>query len=94
MSKDFNVYKWRRDQLIENEATKTPDELFAAFRKEFNTGFHRDDQNLIKTLSRYAPLETQVKELFDKYGYTLKVSYIDAEPGERGAETFYYYNKK
>jgi hypothetical protein len=97
MNKDFNVYKWRREHLTEivvGVQNKTPDELFAAFKEEFNIGSHRDDLKVIKTLSRYSPPEAKVKELFDKYGYTLTVSKIDAEPGERGAETWFYYKKK
>ena len=56
MAKDFNVYKWRREHLVENTETKTPKDLFAAFKEKFDTGFHREDQNLIKTISRYAQI--------------------------------------
>ena len=69
MNKDFNVYKWRREQLVESEMSKmSPDELFKAFKEKTNIKGeirHRTDKNAFTVNLENIPEEE------DKYFRTL-----------------------
>lgn len=91
MSKDFNVYKWRREQLVENETS--PKDLLNKFKEKIKGAFLRD--KYIETEDRGSSTEEEkVRKLFSDYGYTLsKVERIEGEPGERLDMVRYYYKK-
>jgi len=96
MNKDFNVYKWRRDQLVESEMSKmSPDELFKAFKEK--TGIkgeirHRTDKNAFIVNLRNIPSgmdERIIKDLFEKNGYTYSKDEFEDE--DRPTQIWYYY---
>jgi len=94
MNKDFNVYKWRREHLTENEMPKiSPNELLKLFKEKVRGAFLRDEY--IETEDRGSSTEEEkVKKLFSDHGYTLsKVERIEGEPGERLDMVRYYYKK-
>jgi hypothetical protein len=92
MNKDFNVYKWRRDHLVENEAS-TPKDLLNKFKEKIRGAFLRDEY--IETEDRSSSGEEEkVRKIFSDHGYTLsKVERIEGEPGERLDMVRYYYTK-
>jgi len=92
MNKDFNVYKWRREQLAENEAS-TPKDLLNKFKEKIKGAFLKDEY--IETEDRGSSTEEEkVKKLYSDHGYTLsKVERIEGEPGERLDMVRYYYKK-
>jgi hypothetical protein len=96
MNKDFNVYKWRREQLIESEMSKmSPDELLKLFKEK--TGIkgeirHRTDKNAFIVNLRNIPAgmdEKMIKDLFEKNGYTY--SRDEFEDEDRPTQIWYYY---
>jgi hypothetical protein len=91
MSKDFNVYKWRREHLNENETS--PKDLLNKFKEKVRGAFLRDEY--IETEDRGSSTEEEkVRTLFSDHGYTLsKVERIEGEPGERLDMVRYYYKK-
>jgi len=99
MKDNFNIYKWRRDHLTENENPKqtvSPEELFKAFKEKFDTGSHRPDQNRIKTVSKLMDdkkVDAAIK-LFNEKGYNVKIEYIDHDSKERPEEIYFDYTKK
>ena len=97
MNKDFNVYKWRRDHLTENESSLTPDELFNAFKQELSKGrgMLRSDQNRIKILSRFAPDEKDAIAFFKSKGYDVKITdtWDMIDPEDELPEDWYDYTK-
>ena len=97
MSKDFNVYKWRREQLAEDEKPKiSPDGLFKLFKEK--TGIkgyinHRTDKNAFIVNLRDIPSkmdERMIKDLFEKNKYTY--SREEYEDEDRPTQIWYYYN--
>jgi hypothetical protein len=92
MNKDFNVYKWRRNYLAENEAS-TPKDLLNKFKEKIRGAFLRDEY--IETEDRsVSGEEEKVRKIFSDHGYTLsKVERIEGEPGERLDMIRYYYTK-
>lgn len=99
MNKDFNVYKWRREHLVENETSVTPDELFKAFNDDKELGnkrsYHRDDQNRIKILSRFAPDEKKAIAFFKSKGYNVEITdtWDMIDPSEEKPQIWYDYTK-
>ena len=93
MNKDFNVYKWRRNYLAENEDSTLKD-LLNDFKKQIRGAFLED--GYIKTEDRSAPGEEEkVRKIFLKHGYILsKVKRIEGEPDERLDMIKYFYEKK
>jgi hypothetical protein len=84
MNKDFNVYKWRREQLVENKELISPEELAKEFTKEYSTqpnlmfsdrgeGGYRVQiysKNLKKDMF-YPENKKEAKEFFQNKGYNL-----------------------
>ena len=91
MSKDFNVYKWRRDQLIENEAPSSPEyQVAKEFTKEYSTqpnikfSNHGGDGYRVQIYEKDSKLrfdhpesKIEVKEFFKNKGYTVDINLDD-----------------
>lgn len=85
MSKDFNVYKWRREQLVENEELTSPEaniakEFTGKYSTQPNTMFsdRYDGSYRVQIYDKNSTLnmdnpesKMEVKEFFKSKGYDL-----------------------
>jgi len=89
MNKDFNVYKWRRDQLVENEALSSPEyqvakEFTNMFSSQENTNY-RDlggGRHRVKISDRNKKSgwsNDSIMKFFNEKGYTLDNIFDDEE---------------
>lgn len=86
MNKDFNVYKWRRDQLTENEA------------RPIGTYYDRPGKFEGKEYDGYVRLrpktsDDEIKSEFTKKGY-VEIGWDEIDDDDRGTLVHVYYKKK
>jgi hypothetical protein len=86
MNRDFNVYKWRRDQLTENEA------------KSIGTYYDRPGKFKGKEYDGYVRLrpktsDDEITADFTKKGY-VEIGWDEIDDDDRGTLVHVYYKKK
>ena len=91
MNKDFNVYKWRREQLVENEESTSPEkQLTKEFTNKYSTqpnlifSDRGNNEYRVQIYDRNLNLnmdhpesKMEVKEFFKNKGYDLYDIFLD-----------------
>jgi hypothetical protein len=91
MNKDFNVYKWRRDHLVENEIDASPEyQVAKKFTEKYSTqpnikfsdrgqGKYRVQLYDSNSKFDFNNLESkkEAKEFFESEGYTVDINLDD-----------------
>ena len=94
MSKDFNVYKWRRNQLltesqIQGEWIDRPGDWNG---KKYDGYFRTNTRGYMMSDEHYAVYGDDIKKMIEVKGYTF-VGNDEVEIGSRTQRHMYYYTK-
>ena len=95
MKDNFNIYKWRRDQLTENENTvkgEWRDDSGEWNGKKYDGMFRTYTKEYLLPTEHYAEYGDAIKKMIEDKGYTF-IGNDEVEVGSTTQRHMYYYTK-